>query len=120
MKRLFCAAVLIVATGAAGIPLLASAQVGVTFTVGNQPPPPRYERLPPPRAGFVWAPGFWDWDGRRHVWVEGHWEHVQRYREYRPAQWRQGPRGWELDRGGWIDHRDGRDWHDGRHDDYRR
>ena len=28
---------------------------------------------PAPRAGYIWSPGRWDWNGRRHVWVAGHW-----------------------------------------------
>ena len=31
----------------------------------------RYERVPPPRRGFVWAPGHWRWDGRAYFWVPG-------------------------------------------------
>ncbi|RXZ38282.1 hypothetical protein D9O50_01670 [Oxalobacteraceae bacterium CAVE-383] len=105
MKRIICAAALIAASAGALLPLQASAQTGVSVVIGNQPPPPRYERVPPPRAGYVWAPGYWNWDGGRHVWAPGHWERVHRYRTYRPAQWHQGPRGWELDRGGWYDGR---------------
>ncbi|WP_432377347.1 YXWGXW repeat-containing protein [Duganella sp. P38] len=37
------------------------------------PPPPRYERIPAPRAGYIWAPGYWDWRGNRHEWVGGSW-----------------------------------------------
>ncbi len=28
--------------------------------------------MPPPRAGFVWDAGHWNWEGR-YVWVPGHW-----------------------------------------------
>jgi hypothetical protein len=115
MKRILCAAALIAVVGSAFMPLPAAAQVGVSVVIGNRPPPPRYEALPPPRAGYVWAPGYWNWDGYRHVWAPGRWERVQRFREYRPAQWRQGPNGWVLDRGGWSDRRG---WH--HHDPYRR
>jgi hypothetical protein len=103
MKRILCAAAILAATAGALLPLQASAQVGVSVVIGNQPPPQRYERVPRPRAGYVWAPGYWNWDGRRHIWAPGHWERVHRYRTYHPAQWRQGPHGWELDRGGWHD-----------------
>ena len=43
-------------------PVVASAQVGVDITVA--PPAPRVEVVPPPRVGFVWAPGYWEWRGR--------------------------------------------------------
>ena len=28
---------------------------------------------PAPRAGYIWSPGHWEWNGRRHVWVAGRW-----------------------------------------------
>src|SRR4029450_11502978 len=36
----------------------ANAQVNITF--GSPPPPPRYEVVPAPRAGYVWAPGHYE------------------------------------------------------------
>ena len=33
------------------------------------PPAPREEVVPAPRVGFVWAPGYWNWDGHKHVWA---------------------------------------------------
>ena len=41
------------------------------------PPPPRHEAVPSARAGYVWAPGYWDYRGHRHVWVNGHWERAR-------------------------------------------
>jgi hypothetical protein len=32
-----------------------------------------YEVMPPPRAGHIWSPGRWEWNGYRHRWVAGHW-----------------------------------------------
>ena len=32
-----------------------------------------YEVMPPPRAGHIWSPGRWEWDGYRHRFVAGHW-----------------------------------------------
>jgi hypothetical protein len=28
---------------------------------------------PPAREGWIWSPQHWEWNGREHVWVEGHW-----------------------------------------------
>jgi hypothetical protein len=28
---------------------------------------------PQPREGWIWSPQHWEWDGNRHVWVEGRW-----------------------------------------------
>ncbi|MBN9542134.1 MAG: hypothetical protein J0H77_35740, partial [Alphaproteobacteria bacterium] len=36
----------------------AAAQVTITF---GSPPPLRYEVVPAPRPGYVWAPGQWRW-----------------------------------------------------------
>ena len=52
MKRLLCAALLVALSSAALISTQANAQVGVNIIIGSQPPPPRYERLPPRRAGL--------------------------------------------------------------------
>ena len=42
--------------------------------VMQAPPPPQQEVQPPsPGAGQVWVPGFWQWNGSRHVWAAGHW-----------------------------------------------
>ncbi|MBP0598937.1 YXWGXW repeat-containing protein [Herbaspirillum sp. LeCh32-8] len=84
----------------------AQAQVvgSVNVRIGTPPPAPRYEAAPPPRRGYAWAPGYWAWDGHRHVWVGGHWEQVRRgYARYEPAHWQQGPRGgWHFVPGHWM------------------
>jgi len=28
----------------------------------------------PPVPGFVWACGYWHWDGVRYVWIDGRWQ----------------------------------------------
>lgn len=27
----------------------------------------------PPKPGWIWACGYWHWDGVRYAWVEGEW-----------------------------------------------
>lgn len=118
MKKLTLTIALIAATvGGIAVMPSAEAQVGVSINIGGPPPPPRYEAVPPPRDGFLWAPGFWDWDGHRHVWHGGHWERARPGYAYRQPGWHQGPHGWELDRGGW-DHHDGPGPGPGPHDDH--
>lgn len=39
--------------------------------VERAPPPLRTEVIPVPREGYVWAPGYWNYDGTTHVWVDG-------------------------------------------------
>ncbi|HWU75348.1 MAG TPA: hypothetical protein VN043_02495 [Rhodanobacter sp.] len=86
-------------------PVLAAGQVsiGVGVGIGVAPPAPRYERAPPPRHGYVWAPGYWRWSGRahRHVWVGGHWEHNHPGHHYHPAHWVQRGHHWRFQDGYW-------------------
>jgi hypothetical protein len=65
------------------------------------PPPPRVEVVPPPRAGYVWAPGYWRWDGYRYVWLDGHWVRERSGWHWVPDQWvAVGPR-WHFVPGRW-------------------
>ena len=82
--------------------MLAGASAGVVPALAQDYPPTyrpvpelRYEPVPPPRAGFVWEPGHWRWDGREYFWVRGHWiEHRPHYHFYVHGHWeRRGP-GW--------------------------
>jgi hypothetical protein len=74
---------------------------GVGIDIEVAPPAPIVVQAPPPRPGYVWAPGFWRWEGHRHVWVGGHFlrerrgyhwmgdhwtEHGGRY-HYEPGHW---------------------------------
>ena len=59
--------------------------VGIDIQVA--PPPPRVVVAPPPRAGFVWAPGYYRWDGHRHVWVDGHFIRERRGWHWVPEHW---------------------------------
>ncbi|TCS36830.1 YXWGXW repeat-containing protein [Paucimonas lemoignei] len=101
MKRILATAAAILISSAAFIPTQALAQVDFSIVIGNAPPPPRYEVVPPPRTGYVWAPGYWDWNGRKHVWVGGHWERSRPGYTYQRPQWRQDRGGWRLAHGGW-------------------
>lgn len=101
MKRFLCAAALIAVSAVTMLPTQAMAQVGVSIVIGSAPPPVRYERVPPPRHGYLWAPGYWNWAGNRHVWAPGHWERARPGYAYNRPQWHQGSHGWELRRGGW-------------------
>jgi len=82
----------------------ASAQAYVVTRIGVAPPPPRYERVPGPRAGYVWAPGYWRWDGRarRHVWAGGYWVRGRPGYSWHPAYWDHGRDGWRFRNGYWA------------------
>jgi hypothetical protein len=81
------------------------------------PPPARYEAVPAPRRGYVWAPGYWNWDGHRHVWAQGHYVR-SRGADYRwvPHRWEHHDGHYRLERGRWERGR----WDSGHNDPRRR
>lgn len=102
MKSILTAAALMIATTSATfLPQQAHAQVNFNIIIGDAPPPPRYEVVPAGRPGYLWAPGFWSWDGRRHVWQEGHWERARQGEIYVRPEWVRVDNGWRLREGGW-------------------
>jgi len=102
MKRILCsAAAIAVISTAAFIPAQALAEVSYSVVVGNAPPPPRYERVPSARRGYVWAPGYWNLRGKKHRWTKGHWERSRSGHYYQESKWEQSGEGWRLNRGGW-------------------
>lgn len=96
----FLAAVIFIGAVAV-IPVQSLAQVSVNLMLGDAPPPVRYEVVPAARPGYLWAPGFWNWNGRGHVWSAGHWERARSGQLYEPAEWRQDGDQWKLKRGEW-------------------
>ncbi|HEY6452854.1 MAG TPA: YXWGXW repeat-containing protein [Steroidobacteraceae bacterium] len=74
---------------------------GVNLDIDVAPPAPRVEAAPPPRAGYVWAPGYWAWRGHRHIWVRGHWMHERRGFHWVPDQWVQAGPHWHYVPGHW-------------------
>lgn len=66
-----------------------------------RPPPPRVIAVPAPRAGYVWAPGYWRWNGRKHVWVEGRWVRERRGEHWVPAHWEERHGRWHFEEGHW-------------------
>lgn len=62
-------------------------RTGVLTLVDIAPPPPQYEIMPPPRSGFVWAPGHWNWNGGQYVWSPGRWEQVRAGYRFVAPQW---------------------------------
>ena len=79
----------------------AHAQASFDLRIGTPPPPPRVIAPPPPRRGYVWAPGYWNWNGRRHVWLDGHWERERRGYRYVEPQWRPDGDRYGFQRGHW-------------------
>jgi hypothetical protein len=92
----------------------AFAQVGVY--IGHPPPPLRYEVRPAlPGPGYVWADGYWNWEGGRYAWRRGEW----RRPPFAGAYWEHPhydhyDRGWAFHEGHW-DHEDHGFHHDWDH-----
>ncbi|RZI64368.1 YXWGXW repeat-containing protein [Variovorax guangxiensis] len=100
-----CAAVLL-PIGAITLPTAAQAQP-VVLWAKTPPPPPRAERVPPPRRGYVWAPGHYETRGNRYVWVRGEYVRARPGYAYRSPEWRERDGRWEYSRGRWDRDGDG-------------
>jgi hypothetical protein len=71
--------------------------------VAPQPPPVRVIEVDPePRPGYLWARGYWHWDGGRYVPVHGHWEVVRPGYRYVHPHWEQRNDGWHYHVGVWV------------------
>ena len=52
------------------------------------PPPPIVEVRPAaPSPNHVWIPGYWHWNGSRHVWVGGRWSAPRAGMRWEPDHW---------------------------------
>ena len=78
-----------------------TAQAAVEVYVNTPPPAVRYEVVPSARAGYVWAPGYWNWRNNRHVWAKGHWERERTGYFYHPHRWTERENRWYYERSRW-------------------
>ncbi len=101
MRRRTQLAGLLLTLGVAGS--IAPASAGIGISVDIAPPPPRVVEAPPPRPGYVWAPGYWDWDGRGYVWVDGRWEAARRGHRWHERRWVERDHHWYAEGGVWED-----------------
>jgi hypothetical protein len=98
-KLALLAVVGIASAGAVYAPSAEALQVAIGINVA--PPAPVYEAVPPPRPGYVWAPGYWRWEGHRHVWTRGYWIPARPGFVYHRAYWGHYRDGWRFHRGYW-------------------
>ncbi len=83
--------------------LVATAASAQVIYVPSGPPPPQEET---PQAGDSslgeWTPGYWFWNGMRHLWMPGRWQ-ARPEAQCRYVQARWVPRGgrWMFMQGGW-------------------
>ncbi len=85
--------------GALAIP--ESAPAGTEIVTEVAPPPDRVEHAPPPRDGYVWAAGHWEWNGRFYVWVSGTWIVERRAAHWVADRWQQVGAQWHYVPGHW-------------------
>jgi len=78
-----------------------ASEAAVVVDVAVAPPEPRVVVVPAPRAGYVWAPGYWRWNGARYVWADGRWVHERRGYRWVPEQWVAAGPHWHFVPGHW-------------------
>jgi hypothetical protein len=69
--------------------LVSQAAMAKDITVDVAPPADRHEAVPKPRAGYVWAPGHWEWSGRFYSWTTGTWIVQHRDQQWVADRWEQ-------------------------------
>jgi hypothetical protein len=67
-----------------------------------EPPAPRVESMPSERDGYVWAPGYWSWDGSNYVWVGGRYVPALSGYTYVAPRWESVNGGWVLRGEQWV------------------
>jgi hypothetical protein len=83
-------------------PPLVEKQVVIERT---QPPPAPIARVevpgPPPAAGYVWVPGYWDWNGHDYVWISGRYQASRPDSVWVAGHWQGSDSGWQWVPGYW-------------------
>jgi hypothetical protein len=95
-KKLLLATVIAGSFGAVTVPASAAT------VIVQAPPAPRVEVVPAARRGYVWAPGHWNWQGHRHVWVRGSWVRERPGQRYEAATWVQRDGRWYQNPARWT------------------
>ena len=62
----------LIAVALLALPLVAGAALFLSVAIGP-PALPVYVPPPIPAPGYIWAPGYWAWDGAGYYWVPGTW-----------------------------------------------
>jgi hypothetical protein len=93
----------VLATIVIGCTLLSPRLVSAgTDIVSDTPPPaPRVEHEPVHRDGYVWAPGYWEWNGRFFKWVSGTWIPERRGKHWVADRWDPIQNQWHYVPGHW-------------------
>jgi WXXGXW repeat (2 copies) len=86
--------------GLVAAPMVSAAGIYVTV----EPPAPRHEVVPDLRPGYVWAPGYWQWKNKKHVWVNGHKVRERKGYAWNAPRWEQDGNRWHYREGSWDKH----------------
>jgi hypothetical protein len=82
--------------------LVSQAATAKDIIVDQAPPADRHEAVPPTtRAGYVWAPGHWEWTGRFYSWTAGSWILQHRGQAWVADRWEQVGSQWHYLPGHW-------------------
>lgn len=84
--------------GAVATPL---PSLAVEVYVNIAPPVLRYESVPEQRAGYIWAPGYWNYQNNNHVWVTGTSVQEREGYVYQPHRWVEHKGRWNQEQGRW-------------------
>ncbi len=67
------------------------------------PPAPHVEIIGiAPTPGYVWFPGYWNWNGGAHVWVGGYWGPGRPGYYWAPHAWVRYGGEWRMAPGRWV------------------
>lgn len=104
MKKNALCIPLLTVLGMAVLPAMANEH---RVTVEVAPPPPMAEEsAPAPREGYVWAPGYYSWNGHKHEWTKGHYVRARAGYRYVGPHWVQEENRWTLYPEQWVKNED--------------
>ena len=84
--------------GAVAMPLPSLAEV---VFVDRAPPAAQVEIVPGPRQGYVWSPGYYNYENNQHVWVKGESIREREGYSYQPNRWVEHDGRWNLESSRW-------------------
>jgi hypothetical protein len=81
---------------------LAAYAAHAVVEINVRPPEPRVVVVPAERHGYAYAPGYWRWNGHKHVWVDGRYLKEKHGKHWVAAHWEEGRHGYyHLEEGHW-------------------
>src|ERR1035437_5489364 len=95
VSALFAASII----GVAAMPLPSMAEDVISLNFG--PPAAQYEAVPVAREGYIWSPGYYNYENDKHVWVKGESVPAREGYTYQPNRWQEKDGHWNLERARW-------------------